>query len=77
MMMSVVARDRARLDHTTVSPMAETEWSNRRSIVARILWGSEAEFCAECGMELKAGQAYRDSTQVAYCSVEHAALDHD
>ena len=56
-------------------PVGETEWAHRRSIVGRLLWGSSVEFCAECGRELRPGDAYRDSMQKAYCSVEHADRD--
>jgi hypothetical protein len=85
--MSVITRDHTRTDHknelpaaeatttSDTSPAGETEWSHRRSIVERILWGSTTEHCAECGTELRSGAAYRDSMQNAYCSIEHAQLD--
>lgn len=85
--MSVITRDHTRTAHNDESsatgatsapnggPAGETEWSHRRSIVERILWGSTTEHCAECGTELRSGAAYRDSMHNAYCSIEHAQLD--
>jgi hypothetical protein len=72
--MSVIEHDRAR---TEGGSSTETEWSHRRSIMQRILWGSESEFCAECGTELRGAAVYRESLQKAYCSVEHANFDRD
>lgn len=86
-MMSVISRDHkpsikasssapAEIDAVSATvPVGETEWAHRRSIVGRLLWGSSVEFCAECGKEVLPRDAYRDSLQKTYCSVEHANRD--
>lgn len=49
--------------------------ARRRSWWDALLWGPAAEWCAECGAEVEAGSAYRQSARQVYCSFDHARRD--
>lgn len=40
-----------------------------------LLWGAALETCTECGAEVTASHAYRQSATQVYCSLEHARRD--
>lgn len=57
------------------SRLTSSERTSGRSVWEALLWGAARETCAECGVEVKAGTAYRVSSRQVYCSLAHAQLD--
>ena len=47
----------------------------RRPLIARVLWGGAAEYCAECGAEVSPHEAIRSAAARVYCSAVHAIDD--